>query len=233
MLTFDVSETWKQAYPSAVVGFLVLRGAHNPPTCPALEARKAALEADLRARFGGGDRGALKALPLMQAYSAYYKRFQSTYHVLLQVESVALKGKALPRAAALVEAMFMAELRNMVLTAGHDLATLRGPIRTEVADGSERFLRLNGTEQTLRRGDMYMADDEGIISVVLHGPDQRSQITSATRDVLFCVYAPEGVGVETVRRHLENLRDNVLLLAPSAELLALEVIEAPAAPAGA
>ncbi|MHB1294609.1 MAG: phenylalanine--tRNA ligase beta subunit-related protein [Anaerolineae bacterium] len=233
MLSFAVSDTWKQTYPGAVVGFLAVRGAENPAVCPALDARKAALEADLRARFGGKDRAAIKALPVMQAYIAYYKRFQSTYHVLLQLESVALKGKDLPRAAALVEAMFMAELGNMVLTAGHDLATLRGPIRTEVADGSETFQRLNGAEQALRRNDMYMADDEGIISVVLHGPDQRSQITSATRDVLFCAYGPQGVGAETVRRHLEDMRANVLLIAPAAELLALEVIEASAAPAGA
>jgi hypothetical protein len=34
---------------------------------------------------------------------------------------VALKGKAIPRQAALVEAMFMAELENLILTAGHDL----------------------------------------------------------------------------------------------------------------
>ena len=44
------------------------------------------------------------------AYNACYKGFKKTYHVQLQLESVALKGRSIPRVAALMEAMFMAEL---------------------------------------------------------------------------------------------------------------------------
>ena len=48
----------------------------------------------------------LEAMPPAEreAVEQNYRRFQQTYHVALQLESVALKGKPLPRVAALVEA---------------------------------------------------------------------------------------------------------------------------------
>ena len=105
MLT--VSDAWKATYAEAAQGLLVMRGVTNPEHHVDLETRKAELEGQLRARFSGYDRSALSALPCVQLYVAYYGKFKKTYHVQLQLESVALKGKSLPRVAALVEAMFM------------------------------------------------------------------------------------------------------------------------------
>ena len=177
----------------------------------------------LRSRFSDHDRAALKALPTIQAYDAYYKRFKKTYHVLLQLESVALKGKPIPSVAALVEAMFMAELKNLLLTAGHDLEAIQTPVRLDVSDGSERYVRINGQEQVLKPGDMMIADAKGVISSVLYGPDQRTQITSDTQQVFFTVYAPAGIGEQTVRQHLHDIEANIMLVAPEAEVMSLEV----------
>ena len=133
---FIVSEAWKMAYPGAAVGVLAMHNVVNPESHPALDKRKEELETRLRARFSGHDRAALKALPTIQAYNAYYKRFKKSYHVQLQLESVALKGKSIPRVAALVEAMFVAELKNLLLTAGHDLEAVEMPVRLDVAEGT-------------------------------------------------------------------------------------------------
>jgi DNA/RNA-binding domain of Phe-tRNA-synthetase-like protein len=220
---FTISETWKITYTDAAVGVLAMRDVVNPDRHPALESRKAELENDLRARFSDYDRAALKALPTIQAYNAYYKRFKKTYHVLHQIESVALKGKSIPRVAALVEAMFMAELKNLLLTAGHDLEAAQGPIGVDVADGSERYIRLNGQEQVLKSGDMYIADSQGVLSSIIYGPDRRTQITSDTRQALFTVYAPAGIEKQAVRQHLQDIQANVELVAPEAEVVLLEV----------
>ena len=104
----------------------------------------------------GQTRADLAALASIQAYTAYYKRFNKTYHVLLQLESVAFKGRSIPRVAALVEAMFMAELNNQLLTAGHDLDVLRLPVTVGIAAGNEQYTMLNGREQALANGDMFM-----------------------------------------------------------------------------
>jgi DNA/RNA-binding domain of Phe-tRNA-synthetase-like protein len=88
----------------------------------------------------------------------HYRRFQKSYHVQRQLESVALKGKPIPRIAALVEAMCLAELQNQLLTAGHDLAATDSPVRLDVASGAEMHVLsngYNGQEQVLKAGDMY------------------------------------------------------------------------------
>lgn len=220
-----ISPTFSSTYPGACAGFLAMRGVTNPEHHDALDRRKEALEADLRARFAGKSRADLAALSTIQAYNAYYKRFNKTYHVLLQLESVAFKGRPIPRVAALVEAMFMAELNNQLLTAGQDLDVLQLPVTVDVATGSEHYTMLNGKEQTLTAGDMFMADGQGVISAVLHGPDQRTAIRPTTTRVLFAVYAPAGIGEAAVQRHLEDMRDNVLVIAPDAAVEMLHVYD--------
>jgi DNA/RNA-binding domain of Phe-tRNA-synthetase-like protein len=203
-----------------------MRDVTNPPQHTELEAHKQRLQDDLRSRFAGQDRNAIAALSPIQAYNAYYKPFKKSYHVQLQLESIVFKGKSLPSVAALVEAMFMAEIKNLLLTAGHDLDTLQLPITLDVASGQEQYTLLRGTEQAMKPGDMLMADKTGVISSILYGPDQRTQINEKTRNVLFAVYAPEGIGVEATRQHLEDIRENVLLVSPAARVELLEVFGA-------
>lgn len=224
--TFTVSQAWKTTYPDAAVGVLAMRDVTNPEHHPVLETHKGELEKQLRSRFSGYDRAALKAHPVIRAYNEYYGRYKKTYHVQLQLESVAFKGKAIPRVAALVETMFMAELKNLLLTAGHDLGVLEMPVGIDVADGSERYVRLNGQEQQLKAGDMMIADAQGIISSVLYGPDRRTRITPETRQVLFTVYAPPGIEKGMVQKHLQDIETNVKLIAPEAEVALMEVYSA-------
>jgi DNA/RNA-binding domain of Phe-tRNA-synthetase-like protein len=141
----------------------------------------------------------------------------------MQLESVALKGKPIPRVAALVEAMFVAELKNLLLTAGHDLDVVQPPIQLDVARGSECYVRLNGQEQMLKAGDMFIADTEGILSSVIYGPDRRTQIRPDTRRALFTVYAPPGIKEQAVYRHLQDIEANARLIAPEAETELLRV----------
>ena len=100
----------------------------NPASHAELERAKEALVEELRLRLwrAGPQPVAGPALSL-QVYDTYYKRFKKTYHVQLQLESIVFKGKSIPSVAALVEAMFMAEIKNMLLTAGHDLEACRCP----------------------------------------------------------------------------------------------------------
>ena len=222
---FVVSDAWRAAYPGAHAGVLVLRDA-EPEDDAALDARARALEQALRARFAGQTRSELKALPTIQRYDAYYRRFKQGYHVLFQLASVALEGRGIPPSLPLVRAMFLAELEHLLLTAGHDLEALALPVRLDVADGQERYQVLNGQEKTLKRGDMYMADGAGVISSILFGPDQRTRITPRTRQALFAVYAPAGIAAAEVAAHLQAVADTARLAAPRATVAALEVVGA-------
>jgi DNA/RNA-binding domain of Phe-tRNA-synthetase-like protein len=217
------SERWKAAYPEAVVGILAMCKVANPDHHPALDGHKAELEHQLRSRFADCERADLRTVPTIRAYDAYYRRFKKTYHLLLQLESVALKDQPISSVGALVEAMFMAELKSLLLTAGHDLAVVQEPIRVDVAEGTERYTRLNGKEQVLKVGDMFIADARGVISSIIYGPDRRTRIRPITQQVLFTTYAPPGIGREKVQQHLQDIQANVLLIAPEAETVSLGV----------
>jgi DNA/RNA-binding domain of Phe-tRNA-synthetase-like protein len=125
--------------------------------------------------------------------------------------------------AALVEAMFMAELNDLLLTAGHDLAKIQQPIRLDVAEGHERFVNIAGQENVLKPGDMFIADARGVLSSIVYGSDRRTMITPNTTRALFTTYAPAGIGAEAVREHLGHVQEHVALFAPQAETVALEV----------
>src|SRR5688572_30341517 len=135
---FEVTSKWRSTYPEAHAGVLVMRAVSNPVHHPVLESQKAALEQELRKQFSGQDRAAIASHPTLRAYAEYYRRFKKTYHIQLQLESIVLKGKSIPTVAGLVEAMFMAEMKDMLLTAGHDLDALQLPLSLDVATGTEQ-----------------------------------------------------------------------------------------------
>lgn len=213
---FAVTELWKKTHPGASVGYMILDNVVNPEQCEELEARKRKLETELRSKFISKEEVA-SYFP-MPVYSDYYKRNKKTYHVLQQLESVTLKGKSIPRVAGLVEGMFMAELKNGLLTAGHDVEALTFPLTLDAAIGSEKYVLINGKEQAVKSGDMMIADCEGIISSVLCGPDYRTRITPETRKALFIVYALQGIAKASVANHLAEIYNNVRVIAPQATI---------------
>jgi DNA/RNA-binding domain of Phe-tRNA-synthetase-like protein len=220
---FQITAAWKAAFPEAHAGVLVVRGAANPPQHAALDKRKSDLETELRARFAGFDRPSLLNLPALRVYDEYYRRFKKTYHIQLQLESIVFKCKPIPNVAALVEAMFMAEVEDLLLTAGHDLDVLQLPLTLDVAEGTEVYTLLRGDDQMLKPGDMFIRDGEGPISSVIYGPDRRTQIRPETRNAVFTAYAPAGIDDVSVKNHLKHILDNVRLFAPDAVLETMEV----------
>jgi DNA/RNA-binding domain of Phe-tRNA-synthetase-like protein len=198
-------------------------GVTNPASNDSLNDLAAALESDVRSRLGSADRETIRAMPPLPAYAAYYKRWGQRYHVAMQLESVAQKGKALPRVAALVEAMFIAELRNLLLTAGHDLDALELPIRLTVGTG-ESFRAPNGQETSVKPGDMVIADARGrVLSAIITGPSDVARICPETASTLFYTYAPPGVDAAFVSAHLNEIERNVRLISPDAEVIAHQI----------
>src|ERR1041384_3666857 len=104
MLAISATDAWRTAHPGATIGLLELSGLDNSGPSPALNARKREIEAHLRERYQGFTPPQLLALPVMADYAHYYARFNKTYHVQLQLESIVSKGKALPEVSPAVDA---------------------------------------------------------------------------------------------------------------------------------
>jgi DNA/RNA-binding domain of Phe-tRNA-synthetase-like protein len=222
----DVDPKWRETHPGASVGLIAMRGVTNPASNVNLNDLATALETDLRSRLGSVDREMIRATPPLPAYAAYYKRWGQRYHVAMQLESVALKGKALPRVAALVEAMFIAELRNLLLTAGHDLDALELPVRLTIGSG-ESFTAPNGQETTVKAGDMVIADASGrVLSAIITGPSDFARIRPETTAALFYTYAPPGADSALLQAHLDEIERNVRLISPDMAVAAREIITA-------
>jgi DNA/RNA-binding domain of Phe-tRNA-synthetase-like protein len=216
MLSISATDEWRTAHPGAVIGLLELSGVENTHTSPQLDDRKQETEARLREHHKGFTRQDFLALPVMSAYDQYYKRFNKTYHVQLQVESIVLKGKSLPNVSPLVDSNFVAEVESLVLTAGHDVAKLCGSISMDVSREGDQITQMNGDTKAIRVGDMIMRDENGVCCSIIYGQDNRSPISSATTHVLYVAYAPVGVPAEIVETQLKRIEENIRLFAPTA-----------------
>ncbi|MCD6456068.1 MAG: hypothetical protein J7K81_04690 [Methanophagales archaeon] len=220
-----ISDEIKKVYPEALLGILTIRNVCNPNQHEELDRCKLELENNLRKSFAGLDRADLKNMEPLKTYNNYYKRFKKTYHVLLQLESIVFKNKSIPRVASLVEVMFMAELKNLLLTAGHDLEAIDMPIKLDVSNGGEKYTLINGQEKELIHNDMMISDSQGIISSIIYGPDKRTRIKPDTRKVLFVVYAPPGIVKSKAFQHLQDIQNYVHIIAPESEVELLKVYE--------
>ena len=204
-LNLQISNEWKNTFPGATVGLLVIKNTINPQKSSALDNEMKNVENEIRNRFSDSGREGIRELNTIKAYTQHYKKFKKSYHVMLQLESVALKNRNLPRISSLVSAMFTAELKNQLLTAGHDLSKLKLPIELNTSKGSESYIGMNGNAQKLNENDMYISASEGIISSIIYGPDKRTSITSSTKDVVFTVYGTAGISPEQINQHLEDI----------------------------
>jgi hypothetical protein len=99
MLSISATNEWRIVHTGAAIGLLELSRIEKAPTPTRLDDRKRETEAHLRQRYQGLTRHNFSSLPVMSAYVRYYKRFGTTYHVQLQVESIVSEGKSLPSVA--------------------------------------------------------------------------------------------------------------------------------------
>ncbi|MFN2644262.1 MAG: phenylalanine--tRNA ligase beta subunit-related protein [Burkholderiales bacterium] len=215
-LAVSATDGWRVAHRGAVIGLLELSGVAQADISAAFDERKHAVEAGLRQQYNGFERQKLTALPVMSAYVQYYRKFGKTYHVQLQLESIVLKGKRLPSVSPLVDANFAAELETLVLTAGHDVASLRPPLTIDVSREDDEIVQMSGTRKTLHAGDIVMRDASGVSCSIIYGQDNRSAISPATSHVLYVAYGPAGVGPVAVQAQLRAIEENVRLFSPSA-----------------
>ena len=215
MLSISATNEWQNAHAGGIIGLLEISGVENTNVSSSFDERKRSTEADLRKRYQNFTRQDFLALPVMSAYERYYKNFDKTYHVQLQVESIVLKGKNLPNVIPLVDANFIAEVETLVLTAGHDGAKLREPVAIDVSREGDQMTQMNGTSKVIRAGDMIMRDADGISCSIIYGQDNRSPITAETSHVLYVAYAPAGVSEEIVDSQLQKIEENIRLFSPN------------------
>jgi DNA/RNA-binding domain of Phe-tRNA-synthetase-like protein len=226
MVDIHFDPKWSATFPGAQIGLLLIGKVDNARRPTPLEDHKRRIEASLRAKYAAYDRPALLGTAVLGAYRDYYKTFNKTYHVLLQLESIVFKGKTLPRVNPLVDANFAAEMETLLLSAGHDADRLAWPVTIDASEGTETFVQMNGSRKTIKARDMIMKDQKEVVCTVIYGQDQRTPISPETRRALYVTYVPSGIDRSVVDRHLETIQTNIRLFAPAAAVEHISVHQA-------
>ncbi|NYT13668.1 MAG: hypothetical protein GKC01_04060 [Candidatus Methanofastidiosa archaeon] len=194
-----VSEDLSKYFPDLKVSTIEVRNLDNKKLDEELEKEKRKIEASIRANskeFLESD--------VIKKYNEFFKKFGKKYPIEYQIKSIA-EGKSFPSQYTVVESMFMAELKNMYLTAGHDLDLISGSLNTTITRDGEEYTNISGKEMKLKAEDIVTKDENGIISSVLYGPDRRTRITEKTRNYLFFAYFPYGEEDSKIKNHFEDI----------------------------
>ena len=228
MSNITFSKRWHTTFLGGHIGYLIVSGVDNSKRPSALDEQKKVIVTAVRHNFAGQTRADLIQNKTLKAYRTYYKKFNKTYHVLQQLESILHKGKGLPSVNPLVDAAFTAEIETLILTASHDLDKLTIPLTFDATDKDERFIQMRGREQSLKANDMVMRDANGPTCTIIYGQDNISPISPQTKTAIYVAYCPAGISSEQVQLHLETIKQNILRFQADAVFEFQEVISASA-----
>ncbi|UCE13658.1 MAG: hypothetical protein JSV04_00435 [Candidatus Heimdallarchaeota archaeon] len=193
----------KKVYPETLFGSLIVRNIPNKKINDALEDRKRNLERQIKEI-----QGEVNSNSMIQKYNSYFKRWNKTYPIEYQINTIR-KGGTFPQVTVLVDSMFIAELNNRILTSGHDLDEIQGDLTFDISRGGERYLKLNGQEQKLKKNDVVLRDNEGLLACILYGPARRTSITLKTKNALYFAWCPYETDDRLIAAHLNEIRENL------------------------
>ncbi len=216
-----IDDSVRVLYPGVKMGILAVKDVSNSSFLT--EEEIAEFHNYLCRKYAYLERKELKELYPISAYIAYYKKFDSNYHLLAQLESVIKGKKTVSFTSGLLQAMFLSEMDSMLLTAGHDLTELHLPLQLKTATGAEIYQSISGNEVSTVKEDLMLTDSNEPISSILKGPDLKSRIKTATTEVLFSVYAPPGIEEGYIEESLLKLEKRIRALSPLSRTELLQV----------
>lgn len=85
------------------------------------------------------------------------------------------------------------------------------------------FYGIGEKEQTLTKDDLFLSDKCGILSSILNGSDNRTQITKETKNILYFVYGPDGISEKQIYKHLSGIKDSILSGFPDSKIYLINV----------
>ncbi|MHA2109724.1 MAG: phenylalanine--tRNA ligase beta subunit-related protein [Candidatus Hodarchaeales archaeon] len=198
-MQINLTEGLKEKYPDSSFGNIIIGNIPNEKGNKSLEERKRNLEREIRENFAEVDKD-----PIIQYYNAYFKLWNKTYPIEYQINTVKSGGQ-FPQVSVLVDCMFLAELKSRILTSGHNLDEIKGDLTFDISSGGEIYLKINGKEQKLKKNDVILKDEEGILASILYGPARRTSISPTTKNALYFAWCPYAMDEKSIKNHLNEI----------------------------
>lgn len=169
---------------------------------------------ETRARFACYERRAVFG---EDPYFRFFRKFKKTYTVMLQFESVIVKGQPFPFENPVTEVPFLFELTTCMLSGTHDVERIEGGVELFLGTEKAPFVGMRGRELHTYPGDFCGRDGAGIIFSEIAGTDGRTCAREDSRHVIYPVFGTPGMARETVEGALAALWRYVQTLAPTAQ----------------
>lgn len=219
-----ISDAVRTQYPKAHFAMMKVKGFRPDFTREKIDQVMEEELEEIRNRHASYDRKDFSATAPVLSYGSYYKRFKKTYPLIGQLESVVIHGKKIPPVGIPVEVMFLAELKNLILTAGHNLEAIEGPLAIDVATEPISYIGISGKETRVVPNDLYVRDERGVLSSILNGPDHRTRIDPKTENVVYFAYGVEGVTKEELYHHLHTIASFLCRAAKGVEIGSIDIL---------
>jgi len=145
--------------------------------------------------------------PVLNRIQAFDKFFtENGFRSPLGTQFEMVRSKGLPPGNPLVKALLLAEMSTGLLMGAQDATAIQGELVYDLASAGESFKGMRGTVQC-RAGEIVLRDAEGIIASLFQGPDHRTRLAKATRDVIFFVFAVPGMDLEQLQEGTDKILD--------------------------
>ena len=211
------SEELTASHPGLLVGTLRVDGLDSRVDQTAWTKMKQEETAKLRARLVSCTRKEMLGSSPFCQYAGYFKKFKKTYPVLLQVESIAFKGRDLSASCPAIETLFLAEVVTGLLAAGHDYSLIEPGYKAHLATGGEILNGFSG-ERTMKAGDICLLAGNRVLSSVLEGQDAVTGLTETTESALFVAYGLDGMEEKRMADFFSLLGSYIVAAFPDAVL---------------
>jgi DNA/RNA-binding domain of Phe-tRNA-synthetase-like protein len=147
-----------------------------------------------------------RAKSISRFYQAQGEKNRS--HIESLIKSIS-NGKSIKPVNFIVDSVMIAELKNALLLGVHDVDRIQGDIMLDVASEGERLVGIGNRSVMVRQNEVVLRDDSGIWASYTQGPDARTVVDAATRNIILLgFFTPE----TTREAMLQGMRDAVEVL---------------------
>ena len=142
-----------------------------------------------------------KAKSISRFYKAQGEKNRS--HIESLLKSIA-NGKSIKPVNVMVDSVMIAELRNALLLGVHDLDRIEGNAVLDVSPGGEKFLGIGNRSIETRSNEVVLRDESGIWASYTQGPDARTVVDAATRNVMILGFFTPETSRETMTSGIQD-----------------------------
>ncbi len=185
-IDFSPSSNYVARYEGVPFGLALISGCHNSINPPGFDGYKRKLLRKMRKRENLA--GISKRIDIYdQFFTSFGYECPLPKHLRRTIHS------GFPKYNLMVDTHFMAEMCAGILVAVADYGRFDGTLTLDIAEEGEMCRGMGGREMTTKKDEIVLRDEREIVCVLCQGPDEKTRIREATRDVLFYAYGVPGI----------------------------------------